>query len=244
MATIEALGGGAKLMGQDKWLGGVGSPCGKYIYGVPGHAKDVLRIVVETGEVDTIGGPFEGKFKWLRGVDVPPEFTGPEHPAGLVFALPSNADSVLPTQEVSTLGAEMSELKGDWKWHGGNLGNDGMIYGIPCNANAVVKVNPRTSEVTTIGGPWPGQPARQRWYGGIKAANGSIYGIPHTATGVLKITPETQQVEIIGLGLPEGGWKWHGGIANAEGTVIYGFPNHSDTVLRIDTVTDTVTFVG
>lgn len=51
MATIEALGGGAKLMGQDKWLGGVGSPCGKYIYGVPGHAKDVLRIVVETGEV-------------------------------------------------------------------------------------------------------------------------------------------------------------------------------------------------
>ena len=51
MATIEALGCGAKLMGQDKWLGGVGSPCGKYIYGVPGHAKDVLRIVVETGEV-------------------------------------------------------------------------------------------------------------------------------------------------------------------------------------------------
>ena len=62
----------------------------------------------------------------------------------------------------------------------------------------------------------PGQPPRQRWYGGIKAANGSIYGIPHTATGVLKITPETQQVEIIGLGLPEGGWKWHGGEAGAD----------------------------
>ena len=50
MAKIEALGG-EKLMGQDKWLGGVGSPCGKYIYGVPGHAKDVLRITVDTGEV-------------------------------------------------------------------------------------------------------------------------------------------------------------------------------------------------
>ena len=92
--------------------------------------------------------------------------------------------------------------------------------------------------------------------------------------------------------LPEGGWKWHGGTANADGifdlglilavsheflgslhtphdcpsycppvlhgdwclhcnamlcpfcfllgTVIYGFPNHSDTVLKIDTTTDTV----
>lgn len=60
----------------------------------------------------------------------------------------------IPGPKVSTLGGEMQQLKGDWKWHGGNLGNDGMIYGIPCNANSVVKVNPRTSEVTTIGGPW------------------------------------------------------------------------------------------
>ena len=28
------------------------------------------------------------------------------------------------------------------------------------------------------------------------------------------------------------------------GTIIYGFPNHSDTVLKIDTTTDTCTFVG
>ena len=50
MASIEPLGT-SKLMGQDKWLGGVASPCGKYIYGVPGHAKTVLRIVVASGEV-------------------------------------------------------------------------------------------------------------------------------------------------------------------------------------------------
>ena len=28
------------------------------------HAKEVLRVNVESGEVDTIGGPFDGKFKW------------------------------------------------------------------------------------------------------------------------------------------------------------------------------------
>lgn len=180
----------------------------------------------------------------MCGVD---EATGQhKHPSGLCFALPSNADSVLridpATQEVATLGDNLDSLKGDWKWHGGNLGDDGVIYGVPCNAKTVLRVDPKTSEVTTIGGPFGG---RQKWYGGIKASNGSIYGVPHTATGVLKITPGNPGTcEVIGEGLPEGGWKWHGGTANGEGTVIYGFPNHADTVLRIDTRTDEVTTIG
>ena len=39
------------LMGQDKWLGGMASPCGRYVYGVPGTAKRVLQIEVATGAV-------------------------------------------------------------------------------------------------------------------------------------------------------------------------------------------------
>lgn len=39
------------LPGQDKYLGGVDSPCGKYIYGVPGNALRVLRVTVSTGKV-------------------------------------------------------------------------------------------------------------------------------------------------------------------------------------------------
>ena len=31
--------------------------------GIPGHAKHVLKIVPETREVTTIGGPFPGKYK-------------------------------------------------------------------------------------------------------------------------------------------------------------------------------------
>eukprot|EP00037_Helgoeca_nana_P024523 m.261169 g.261169 ORF g.261169 m.261169 type:complete len:426 (+) comp26660_c1_seq2:368-1645(+) len=236
---------GPMLMGQDKWLGGTASPCGGYIYGVPGHAPRVLRITVATGKVDCIGPEFIGKFKWLRGVDVPPDVAGPAYPSGLCFCLPSNASSVLridpATQEVSTLGGDLPEMQGDWLWHGGNLGNDGFIYGVPCNAEHVLKINPRTSEVTLIGGPFKG---RQKWYGGIKSASGAIYGIPHTARGVLKIVPETGECSIIGDELAEGGWKWHGGTSNRDGTVIYGFPNHADTVLKVDTTTDTVTTIG
>ena len=67
---------GKLLMGQDKWLGGVCSPDGKYIYGVPGHAKRVLKITAATGEYELIGPEYKGPFKWLRGVEVPASVTG------------------------------------------------------------------------------------------------------------------------------------------------------------------------
>ena len=44
----------------DKYLGGMASPCGRWIYGVPGTAKKVLRISTITGTMDTIGPEFHG----------------------------------------------------------------------------------------------------------------------------------------------------------------------------------------
>ena len=41
--------------------------------------------------------------------------------------------------------------EGDWKWHGGSLGADGAIYGIPAHADSVLKIQPETGEVKTIG---------------------------------------------------------------------------------------------
>lgn len=221
------------LLGQDKWLGGVSSFCGKYIYGVPGKAKTILRITVATGMVDEIAGPYLGPFKWLRGAESPVD--------GCLYCVPSNADSVLcidpATQQAQTIGGP---LDGDWKWHGGNLGNDGNIYGIPANATSVLKIDPRTKEVTTFGGPFEG---RQKWYGGLKSTNGSIYGIPQNARGVLKITPETGECKIIG-DLGEGGWKFHGGLVAGDGSLIFGIPCNADCVLKIDTKTDTLTTFG
>ena len=36
--------------------------------GIPCHADSVLKIVPETGEVTTIGGPFPGDWKWHGAV--------------------------------------------------------------------------------------------------------------------------------------------------------------------------------
>lgn len=57
-------------------------------------------------------------------------------------------------QAVTTIGGDLPEMQGDWLWHGGNLGDDGCIYGVPCNAERILKINPRTSEVSLIGGPF------------------------------------------------------------------------------------------
>jgi len=58
------------------------------------------------------------------------------------------------------------------------------------------------------------------------------------------IDPRTDQVSILEADprLPEGRWKWHGGLR--AGHKIYGFPNNADTVLVIDTRQQRVYTVG
>lgn len=186
------------LQGQDKYLGGIASPCGKYVYGVPGSAKRVLRICTTTGMMDCIGPSYDGKFKWLRGVDVPPTvMNDPKYPNGCCLALPSNAASILKinpaTHEVHTFGEETLRECGatSWLYHGGNLASNGWVYAIPANANRVLKFHPATEETVLIG---PTIEGKQKWYGGIVGPSGNksgskdhqcIYGIPHNAKGTI-----------------------------------------------------------
>ena len=231
------------LSGQDKYLGGMASPCGRYIYGVPGGARRVLRISVETGALDCIGPSYEGKFKWLRGVEVPASPAMDRHnnyPSGCCVALPCNHLSLLKVNPFnnkvyifgSNVLGEACEGVSGWYYHGGNLASNGWIYCIPANANFVVKVNPMTDEVVLIG---PKMVGKQKWYGGVIGSDGNIYGIPHNAATVLKIDPRNDSVSTLGGtrgSLPEGHWKWHGGLA--AGHKIIGFPNNADHVLVID----------
>jgi len=130
------------------------------VYGVPGTARRVLRIRVSDGHMDTFGPNFEGKFKWLRGVDIPPEsMNAPEeYPSGCCVALPCNHPSILKinpfSHKVSTFGTDVIQQCGAkrWLYHGGvlDLGTN-WVYCIPANANRVLKFNPLTEEVVFIG---------------------------------------------------------------------------------------------
>lgn len=241
-----ALSDGTALPGQDKFLGGMCSPCGKFVYGVPGHAKRVLRINTETNQMDHIGPSFSGQFKWLRGLEVPASAMGDqidEFPMGCCLALPSNASSVLKincaTNDVTTFG-DIAE-KG-WLYHGGNLAEDGFVYAIPANATRVLKIDPRNDDVELIGPVFEG---RQKWFGGIMGCDKCIYGIAQNADGVLKVNPFTQDCTVLGEGvLGDGMWKWHGGLAINGGTKIIGFPNNADEILVIDVPKQSVYTVG
>jgi len=243
LVHLTADGDSEPLMcGQEKYLGGIASPCGRFVYGVPGGARRVLRIRTDDGSMDWIGPSYDGKFKWLRGLDVPPEAMNDDtkYPNGCCVALPCCAPSILKINpathdEVYTFGSEVLKQCGadSWLYHGGNLACNGWIYAIPCNATRVLKFHPLSDEVSFIG---PTLPGKQKFYGGIIGSDNCIYGIPQNARGALRIDPKTDEVTIMsrpdGRSLAEGQWKWHGGLR--AGDKIIGFPNNADEVLIID----------
>jgi hypothetical protein len=150
----------SELIGQDKYLGGMASPCGRYIYGVPGHAKRVIRVTVETGRVDWIGPEYKGEFKWLRGVEIP---ACDKHPSGCCLALPCNSQDgcVLKidpwTSAVSTFITNDLDFGDGWLYHGGNLASDGYVYAVPASASRVMKIDPAKETTDYIGPEFEGK---------------------------------------------------------------------------------------
>ena len=234
---------GPRIRGARKHLGGSPDATCSQLFGVPAHSRAVLRLDLITGSVSNILSPGDGRsilsqipkgpFKWLRGV------LGPD---GCVYCIPACADFVLrvyPDCSLSTLGR--GELPtGEWKWHGGCLGSDGNIYAPPANAPRVLKIEPASHRASMVG-PELHPDLKNKWYGAIKAADGAIWCMPYNAPTALKIVPESGEVHELGS-FPRGGWKWHGGARC--GRYIVGIPSHADSVLLIETATETLTLVS
>ena len=97
---------------------------------------------------------------------------------------------------------------GGWKWHGGVTGRDGCIYGIPANADTVLKINPFTQAISEIPFTYRCHHRDDRKYkylGGVLGPDGRIYCIPSDADYVLRIDPYTHTAIEIGpeIGEPE-----------------------------------------
>ena len=86
-----------------------------------------------------------------------------------------------------------SFISSDWKYRGGVLGPNGLIYFIPYNADNVGILNPSSSSFSTLdisssissNGP-DGRPVYVpgKYYGGVLGPNGLIYFIPFIANNV------------------------------------------------------------
>ena len=98
-------------------------------------------------------------------------------PTEVVFGIPYGTPNVLML-DISTDIADTTTLQvaqqGCCDYCGGNLGPDNKIYGMACNSNAVLIIDPfalttDTTSLKTINGSG-------KWNGGVLANNGNIYG--------------------------------------------------------------------
>lgn len=232
---------GPLLLGQTKWLGAAVMRDGSLV-GMPGHARQVLRIDPRMHRVTVLGRSRGGdvnrnghnRFKWLRGVTV----------GQSAYGIPMHSDAVLkvtPRVHVSKIELINVDAEGDFKWHGGQLAPNGVIYGVPCYASKVIRIDPRTDAVSYFGDLGDD---KAKWYGGILGPDGNLYCMPFAASRVLRVVTCEDRCELIGPELSgggaHGGFKYHGGILGPDGC-IYGFPMNARTVLKVDCATLEVT---
>lgn len=203
------------LKGQTLFLGGeLGSD--DRIWCIPGHASRVMVIDPTTDQCVQIGPEYQGKFKWLRGIQAcngvvyglqchSPEVlridaTALEKVHGRdKEADPDLADYLDKHVKISTIPVpydtffeDPEEAKKEkdmiWKYHGGAISPvDNCIYCIPQSATRVLRIDPVKDKCEFVG---PKLEGKYKWYGGLAAKDGCVYGIPHNSGSVLRIWPK------------------------------------------------------
>mmetsp|Transcript_5223 Transcript_5223/g.21500 ORF Transcript_5223/g.21500 Transcript_5223/m.21500 type:complete len:757 (-) Transcript_5223:140-2410(-) len=258
-AIVEAVG--PSFLGQHKWLGGATTPDGVLV-GIPGHARHAVAIDPFEDTVTTVHGPelnrrALNRYKWLRGV---------ARPDGSVLGIPMHADAILEIRTdaardassgVTTAAAEARLLaprlpRDEFKWHGGCLGANGCVYGVPCGASCVLKIDARNA-VSFIDVPQQGVPEhvaqtkKAQWYGGIYAPSvEAMYCVPFAATRVLRVDLRADATRFVGPELVQDrdAAKWHGGVLSTDGRTAYMMPAHATAVLAVTVATDEVRLLG
>lgn len=177
---------------------------------------------------------------------------------GCIYCVPGTARYVLRidprTRTVETIGPKLigpmvttSLKRNTFKWLRAIRAEDGVIYGIPSNADRVLKITPSSDpksvedKVELIGPSFSGIP--WKWHGAQLATNGKIYAVPCNHPRILCIDTKTAKVSVLEGEDIVGKQKWYGGLY-ASDDAIYAIPNCADQVLRIDTRTSTWSLFG
>ena len=203
-----------------------------------------LTKVVNNTSVTTFGNLGTAGDKCWGGVLAPNGkiYGIPRHGKSIIVITPSTASA---SASVSTTAVSLTSgnLNDNRKWHGGVLGQNGRIYGIPLSSTTILEINPVTNKASrsAFGVSLSGV---NKWTGGVLAPNGKIYGIPSDSTDILVITPgaTTTTASRTAVSLDSGSSlvgsnKWSGGVLAPNGK-IYGIPEGSTSILVINPVTN------
>jgi hypothetical protein len=166
------------------------------------------------------------------------------------FDLPSDLSSsgVADPNDPELLYGELS------LWRGLVDGGNNKLYGIPWNANYIIEISPGEPNPTLkckLIGPIFDPPENNfssKWWGGCLAQDGKIYCAPYAASSILVITP--------GVGVTQTSFtmndfgnptvftnrSWSGAALGINASV-YCAPYSSDSILKIDVETQTLTLI-
>lgn len=171
--------------------------------------------------------------------------------------MPQNAASLLRINPAAKNSDDIVTLHGNFgegghKWHGGGATEGGRaIFGIPCNIDTVLRVNPPPTpeEEPTfelLGDDTivkTGRHRNDRKYKFLGAVaddlNGYVYFIPSGADKLLRCNIETSELEEIGPHFEDGGLervhqnKWQNGFFSKVDKCVYAIPLNGDKLLRV-----------
>lgn len=118
------------------------------------------------------------------------------------------------------------------KWCCGAVGEDGCIYGVPHNAERVLRFDPKTEKVSRFADLGT---SREKWMSAERGVDGRLYAAPRNADRVLCIDGEKDSAFTVGPSLAAlGDSKFNGGAVMAADGCIYAMMNfHHGKLLRV-----------
>ena len=193
--------------------------------------------------------PLQGQTLYLGGE------IGPDRN---IYCIPGHASRVLaiyPNDDDDKCIQIGPVFHGKYKWLRAIRANNDVIYGLPCHADSILRIDARRKKsngyssndvsITTIPIPYNNdyfdneQEQKEekdmiwKYHGGaISPIDNCIYCIPQSASRVLRINPNDESISFVGPKLP-GKYKWYGGVVGKSDGAIYGVPQNSGSVLRI-----------
>ncbi|MBL8035176.1 MAG: hypothetical protein JNJ69_15845 [Leptospiraceae bacterium] len=124
-------------------------------------------------------------------------------------------------------------------WHSGVMGTDGMIYGVPLNSTAWLRINPADDSATTAG--MPTAPGGSAYSSGTLAANGKIYSPPFFPALFNQLTLSPLGVQTFSAGGFVTNAPNYTGIVMGRNYKLYAMPQDAQNFVRIDP--DTMTAI-
>lgn len=219
------------------WFGGVLAD-NKCIYGIPFRAKDVLVFNTTDDSMYYIEiHELLGHYLWRGGV---------KGPNGKIYGIPSDAHHILVI-DPSSNSTELISLDnhaddngplsyGKFKWAGGILAANGMIYGIPDRSNSVLIINPFTNEfdVDTLSNISE-TALKGHWHDAVIDSQGRIFCLPWRDSRVIVIDTKSNTYSLSKSieGFPDNDLKWGSGALGRDGK-IYGIPAKTRSILVLD----------